>query len=142
MKIYFLFILFSFLSCQKNESSSPVINQAEKVVSIEEDLGSFKFDSNIQGLEIIGEGISREGDLIVSENLKIVETSTSKVIDAYSMKEWGKVGFKLDQNIIHVYPLKNSFELIYSVREKKVHRQGTCTFKTVNSSHHINENRT
>lgn len=131
MKLFPLFIFIFLFSCQKEEQKPANTNAPEKVLSIEDEIGSFTFVSNIEGIEIKGDRISRSGDLTLGEDLKIVESSSSKVIDQFLMQEWGKVGFKLDQNILHVYPIKNSFEMTYTVKDKKVQRKSSCQFNNL-----------
>lgn len=131
MKTISLFILLSLLSCQKEESKPQTATQPEKVASIEDEIGSFTFVSNIQGIQIKGDRISRSGELTLGEDLRIIETSTSKVIDDFPMKDWGKVGFKVEPEIVHVYPLKDYFEIVYSVKEKKIIRKPSCNFNKI-----------
>lgn len=131
MKILFLFILLSLLSCQKNETKPSPANQPEKVLSIEDEIGSFTFVSSVSGIEIKGDRISRQGEMTTGEDLKIIEKSSSEIIDEFPMKDWGMVGFKVDQEIVHLYPLKDFFEIIYSIKEKKVIRKSVCHFKSV-----------
>lgn len=131
MQPFFLFILLFLLSCQKDEAKSPVTPQPEKVISIEDEIGSFTFVSNVQGIEIKGDRIARQGDLTTGEDLKVIETSSLKVIDEFLLKDWGKVGFKVEQGIVHAYPIKDTFEILYTVKEKKIVRQPSCVFKNI-----------
>lgn len=131
MKFFPLFIFIFLFSCQKEESKPVSPNVPEKVLSFEDEISSFTFVSNIEGIEIRGDRISRSGDLTLGEDLKIVESSSSKTIDQFTMQEWGKVGFKLDQNILNIYPIKDSFEINYTVKDKKVQRKSSCQFKNI-----------
>lgn len=131
MQFFFIFSLLFFLSCQKEEAKAPVTPQPEKVISLEDEIGSFTFVSNVQGIDIKGDRISRQGDMTTGEDLKIIEKSSSKVIDKFPMKEWGKVGFKVEEEIVHTYPVSGVFEIRYSMKEKKVIREPSCSFKNI-----------
>lgn len=131
MQFFFIFSLLFFLSCQKEEPKTPVTPRPEKVISLEDEIGSFTFVSNVQGIDIKGDHISRDGDLTTGENLQLIEKSSSKVIDEFPMKDWGKVGFKVEEGIVHAYPVLGVFEIRYSVKEKKVIREPSCSFKNI-----------
>ncbi len=131
MQFFSIFILLFLLSCQKEEAKFPVTPQAEKVFSMEDEIGSFSFVPNVQGIEIKGDRIARQGDMTTGEDLKVIETSTSKVIDEFPVKDWGKIGFRVEEGIVHAYPLRDTFYILYSVKEKKVIRQPSCVFKNI-----------
>jgi hypothetical protein len=131
MKILCLLVPLLIVSCQKDDSAKTRPVQAEKVVQIEDELESFAFVSNIKGLDILGEKISKEGDLTMGEEIKIFESSSKKMIDEFPELEWGRVGFKIENDQLHVYPHK-SLEIIYSVDDaNKVIRKTLCQFKNL-----------
>jgi hypothetical protein len=131
MQYFFLFTLLFFLSCNKEESGTSASQGPKKVISIEDEIGSFTFIPNVQGIEIKGERISREGNLTTGEDLKFVEKSSSKVIDEFLSKDWGKVGFKVEEGNIFAYPVKDIFEIKYSIKNKKAVRESSCSFKNI-----------
>lgn len=131
MKMIWLFVLLCLVSCQKDKEVPAEVTRPEKVISLDEELGNFVFISNIKGLEIKGERIARQGNLTTGEDLSIINSSTKKEIDKFSMEDWGKVGFRLDQSILYVYPLKDSFEITYTTDGKNIVRKPRCEFKNL-----------
>lgn len=131
MQFFFIFTLPFFLSCQRDEVKTTATVQPEKVISLKDELGSFAFVSNIQDIEIKGDRISREGEITTGEDLKIIEKSSAKLVDEFLMKDWGKVGFKVHEKIVHAYPIKDTFEISYSVKDNKLTRQPSCVFTNV-----------
>lgn len=131
--LFALFGLFLVMGCQDAKKAGP---SPEKVAQNESELlqGDFVFVPNIKGVQIGGSGMQKEGDLTLAEDLVITDNKTKKVLDEFPMLDWGLVGFKIDNNLLKVFPVKD-LEIQYMVDEKEeVKRTVKCDFKTQNQS--------
>jgi hypothetical protein len=133
MKFFFLLGLVGLISCQEATTNKADERSIEKVSQVEDDMGldkaSFLLQTNIQGIQIAGENISKQGDLSVGENLKVVEASSEKVVDEFPLFDWGPVGFKTEDSSLMVFPKSKILEIDYKIDDKKkIVRTSKCTF--------------
>jgi hypothetical protein len=131
MKFVSILSLLLLLGCQDTaiKEDRPV----EKVSSVEDDSlldrENFVIDTKPLGFRITGEKISRKGQFNSGENIKILETSTSKILDQFLFFDWGPVSFKIENDSLKVFP-KNNFEIEYTFDEKKKLKRTTkCNFQ-------------
>ncbi|WP_408097784.1 hypothetical protein ACJVC5_02395 [Peredibacter sp. HCB2-198] len=134
MKYFFLLILLLSIGCQETKKNGPT---PEKVAQTEDELfkGSIQIVPNIKGIRIEGSGMQKEGDLTMTEDLAVVESKTKKILDEFPMLDWGLVGFKLENQVLKVYPVKDVFEIQYiSDEQENVKRSVKCEFKNQDQS--------
>ena len=131
MKILNLVVLLVLLSCQ-NKASDDGKPVEKAVTRAEEDLAmvkqNFVFVPDVEGMRIGGEKISKKGDSLVGENISVIESSSDKVIDEFSVLDWGPVGFKTEGKILKVYPVQNVLELSYELITNKIKKTSSCHF--------------
>lgn len=133
MKYFALFALVLVMGCQDAKKTGP---SPEKVAQTESELlqGDFVFVPNMKGIQIGGSGMQKEGDLTMAEDLVITETKTKKVLDEFPMLDWSLVGFKIENDLLKVFPVKD-LEIQYMVDEKEeVKRTVKCEFKSQNQN--------
>lgn len=131
MKYFVLMCLLGLLSCQdsskKDERPIERVGAEEDEVTFEHQ--NFVLHTNIQGLSVGGDNISKQGNLTVGENISVIETSTSKALDEFPLLEWGPVSFSTDEAVLKVFPKKDILVIEYKLSEKnKVIRTPKCTF--------------
>lgn len=141
MKMLWLIPLLILVSCQ--ETTKTTDRQIERVSPVEEDelndRESFMVSAIGGKFEVSGENVSRKNNLSFAENLKVTETTSQKVVDEFSLFEWGPVGFTSDSSVLKVYP-KNNFEISYQIDDKKkIIRTTKCEFKTKPSQTRLKE---
>lgn len=133
MKMACLVSLLFLLSCQESTKTSD--RQVERVSPIEDDgqieRESFVLSASGGVFEVSGENLSKKGSLSTAENLKISEAASHKVLDEFSLFEWGPVSFSTDAGLVKIYPKENVLEISYQVDDKKnVQRISKCEFKS------------
>lgn len=131
MKILNLVVLLVLFSCQNKASDEgkpveKVVTRAEEDLSI--DKQNFVFVPDVEGMRIGGEKISRKGDILVGENISVIESSSDKIIDEYSVLDWGPVGFKTEGKILKVFPVQDVLELNYELVSNKIKKTSNCHF--------------
>lgn len=131
MKYFVLLSLLGLLSCQ--ESSKKDERPIEKVGSEEDEVTferqNFVLQTNIKGLSVSGDSLSKQGNLTVGENISVIDSSTSESLDEFPMLEWGPVGFSTDDSVLRVFPKKDVLVIEYKISDKnKIIRTSKCTF--------------
>lgn len=132
MKYFFLFTILLVIGCQDAKKNGPV---PEKVAQSEDELlkGDFTLVPAIKGLLIEGGGMQKEGDLFMTEDLVIKESQSKKSLDEFPMLDWGLVGFKVDGQVLRVFPVKDVMEIEYFSDETgNIKRSVKCEFKNQN----------
>lgn len=131
MKLSLLFLLL-LLGCQ--ESPKPAPANVEKVSqNDEQDLfkEAFVLSTNVKGLQLSGENLSRKDSLTMAEDIKVIEKESGKVLDEFLLFDWGPVGFLSEGSTLKVLPKPGILEIIYSLDEQGViQRKATCAFIT------------
>lgn len=131
MKFVILLGLLGLFGCQETaKKEEPAV---EKVSQVEDDLGiagaSFLLQTNVKGLQVSGEKLSKKDDLSVAEDLKVIELSNGKILDDFSLFEWGPVSFKTEDDFLKVFP-NSSLEIDYKSDEKNsIVRTTKCSFQ-------------
>lgn len=130
MKYIVFLALIGLMGCQDAKKTGPDV---EKVAQTEDDLmdkENFVFVPNIKGIEISGSNIHMENGLSVAEDLKVTDSHSKKVLDEFSLLDWGPVSFKTEDDVLKVYP-EAELEVSYAVDSKnKIVRSAKCEFKT------------
>lgn len=132
MKMLWLIPMLILISCQ--ETTKTTDRQIERVSPVEDDelndREAFALSTIGGKLEVGGENISRKNNLSTAENLKVTETATQKVLDEFSLFDWGPVGFVSDSSLLRIFP-KSNLEINYqSDDQQKIVRSSKCEFKT------------
>ena len=128
MKYLICIALLSMVACQNKDNSVP---QIEKVIQTEDELldkDNLVLVSNVEGLTVNGSNFRKEGELSIAEDIKVMDQSTGKAIDEFSMLDWGPVAFKNADKTLKVYP-DEELEVVYQIHNGKILRKVTCTFK-------------
>lgn len=132
MKYLMLLAFVLIAGCQDTKKSGPT---PEKVVQVEDELvkENFVLKPNIPGIQIEGSGMQKEGELTMTEDLTVIEAKTKKVLDQFSMLDWGLVGFKIEGQTLKALPVKDVLEIDYVADEQGlVKRFVKCEFKGQN----------
>ncbi len=133
MKYFLLLSLVGLLGCQ--DSSKKDERPIEKVAAEEDEVTferqNFVLQTNIKGLSVGGDNLSKQGNLTVGENISVIDSSTSKAMDEFPLYEWGPVGFSTDESVLRVIPKKDILVIEYKLSDNnKVIRTPKCTFST------------
>ena len=134
MKYFFLLTILLVIGCQDAKKNGP---GPEKVAQSEDEMfkGDFTLVPAIKGLLIEGEGMQKEGDLFMTEDLVIKESQSKKTLDEFPMLDWGLVGFKVDGQVLRVFPVKDVMEIAYfSDGTENIKRSVKCEFKNQNQA--------
>ena len=130
MKYFLLFTILLVIGCQDAKKTGPA---PEKVAQSEDEMlkGDFTLVPAIKGLLIEGGGMQKEDDLFMTEDLVIKESQSKKSLDEFPMLDWGLVGFKVDGQVLRVFPVKDVMEIEYfSDESQNIKRSVKCEFKT------------
>lgn len=127
-----VFCLLLLISCQ--ESKKVPETTVEKVSPVDEESSIFKesfvLSTNVKGLQLIGENLSKQGNLTTAEDLKVVQTEGERIIDEFPLFEYGPVGFITEESLLKVIPKKDALEITYVADEAgKIQRSAKCEFK-------------
>lgn len=127
-----VFCLLLLISCQ--ESKKVPETTVEKVSPVDEESSIFKesfvLSTNVKGLQLIGENLSKQGNLTTAEDLKVMQTVGEKTIDEFPLFEYGPVGFVTEESLLKVSPKKDVLEITYVADDSgKIQRSPKCEFK-------------
>jgi hypothetical protein len=128
-----VFCLLLLVSCQ--ESKKVPETTVEKVSPVDEESNVFKeafvLSTNVKGLQLSGENLSKQGNLTTAEDLKVIQTEGEKTIDEFPLFEYGPVGFVTEESQLKVIPKKDILEINYVADESgKIQRSAKCEFKS------------